>query len=488
LLDTVRIFLQTYHQTRLPRRPPSDVLAIQQSRLRRLLRHVQEHSPFYQRRLRAIDIRRCRLRDLPPLTKTEMMANFDALVTDGRIRLDDLERFMAQPNSQGRAFLNRYAVSNTSGTQGQPAVIVQERLDMLRPFTAQAARGHVYPTGAPLRYLLGRLLHPARMALVTQQPGYYPSGAAFTALAYANLVQLRQLSVFDAIADTVARLNEFQPNFLTGYTSILETLAREQREGRLRLRQSGCLAQITNISEHMPPTARAQIEGAFGVHVADQYAMGECMALSYGCPRYPGAHLNADLACLEVVDDDYRPVPDGQAGSRVLVTNLYNRVQPLIRYEVGDVVTMSATPCPCGSSLPLIQSVAGRAKERFWLLVNGAYREIPYYIFLAALHHCLDIAEHQVLQTGPNHFVVRVVPQPGKNVSVARIYTTIADAVAAEDLSRFVEVEVQVVEDIPLDPVTGKRTRVRNLMGLPQAGLRTETRPAPATSLDHAQD
>jgi phenylacetate-CoA ligase len=481
VLDTLRILMQIYRLTDLPRRRPEDILALQQTRLRRLLRYAQEHSPFYRQRFRGIDLRHCRLGDLPPLSKADLMANFDALVTDRRVRLADVERFLADPGSLGRAYLNRYAVCHTSGSQGQPAVIVQERLDMLRPFAAQVARSHLHLRGWEWTHLCRRLRRPARMAVVTQRPGFYPSGAVFTALAAARLpfLRLAHLSVFDPIADTVARLNGFGPNFLTGYTSVLEALAREQRQGHLRLRQGGCLEQVTNISEPLPPAARTLIEEAFGVRVADHYAMGECLALTSGCPLYPGAHLNADLACLEVVDDRYRPVPDGVPGSKVLVTNLYNRVQPLIRYQVGDVVTMSPSPCPCGSNLPLIQSIAGRTKERFWLAVNGAYRELPYYVFLAALHHCLEMAEHQVLQTGPNRFVLRVVPLPGKTVPVERLRKLVYDSVEAEGLSGLIDLDVLVVEDLLPDPSSGKKERVRNLIGPPPGDLRMEGTSSP---------
>ena len=50
-----------------------------------------------------------------------------------------------------------------------------------------------------------------------------------------------------------------------------------------RLREAGCLEQVTNISEPLPPLARAAIYRAFGVRVADDYAMAECMALTSGC-------------------------------------------------------------------------------------------------------------------------------------------------------------------------------------------------------------
>jgi phenylacetate-coenzyme A ligase PaaK-like adenylate-forming protein len=444
-------------------------LALQESRLNQLLSYVADRSPFYHEHFRGIDLQRCRLSDLPPLSKAEAMDRFDALVTDRRITRAGVEDFLNEPTNQGQLYLGRYAVCHTSGSQGQPALVVQDCEDLLLAFAVQIARGQLRH---PLSLACRRFWKPARMAVVTQRPGFYPSGSMFSYLEAARLPFLRlpRLSVFDEAPDLVARLNDFQPNYLIGYTSSLEILAREERVGRLRLRQARCLEQITNISEPLPATSRSDIEEAFGTHIADHYALAECMALTSGCPVAAGSHVNADLACLEVVDDDYHLVPDGVAGSKVLITNLYNWTQPLIRYEVGDVVTLDPTPCPCGSSMPHIQSIAGRTKEKLWIEVEGEYRELSYYVFLAALHHCLELAEHQVVQTGRNCFVIRVAPQPGKVVSPQRVKQLIYQSVTAEGLAGILEVKVEVVADIRPDSRTGKRTRVLSLVGPPVDG------------------
>ena len=471
MLDTIRFAVRMRRLMTLPRGGAEAVRARQERRWRALLRHAAAHSPFYRERLRGLDLARCRPGDLPPLTKAEMMANFDRIVTDPRVTRGGVERFIADPCNLRRHFLGRYAVCHTSGSQGQPALVVQEGPDILLGIQTQIARGQIVPDVPYLWFVLDRLARPGRLAVVTQSPGFYPSGAVFTHLAAASLPFLRllHLSVFSPVEDTVARLNEFQPEFVTGYTSSLEVLAREQEAGRLKLR-SGHLKGLTNTSEPLTPAARAAIERAFGVRVSDWYLMAECLALTTGCPHGNGAHVNADLAVLEVVDDDYRPVPDGRPGSKVLVTNLYNLVQPLIRYEVGDVVTLSDSPCPCGSPLPSVQAVGGRTKERFWIEAGGGRREIPYYLFLAGLHHCTDLAEHQVLQTGRNRFVVRVAPQAGKAVSAGRVGELVRQSVAVEGLADLLRVDVEVVAELPRDPKSGKMVRARNLVGPPRSG------------------
>ncbi len=442
------------------------VQAVQEQKFRRLIKHAAEKSPFYARKFAGIDLASCALTDLPILSKREMMENFDDVVTDRSLRRGEIQQFLDEPSNLGRFYHGKYGIAHTSGSQGRPALIVQDKASLGLTFAMQVVRGSS-GNKKRLRHL-AHIFSPARMAVVTQRPGFYPSGFSFSYIpaALKPFFKVKWLSVFDPIATTVKALNEFQPNFITGYTSSLQTLAREQSAGRLRLRGSGALEQIINISEPLPGVSLAKIEDAFGVPVADQYAMGECLALTSGCPGHSGSHLNADYAILEVVDADYRPVAAGQKGAKVLVTNLYNLVQPFIRYEIDDVVTMSATPCSCGSCLPLIRSIEGRSKDKLWVEIAGKYRELPYYLFLAALHNDLDLAEHQVVQTGRNRFTVRVVPQAGKVLSKARIRRLVQKSVDIEGMSDIVRFDVELADHIDRGP-SGKAERVRNLVGPP---------------------
>jgi phenylacetate-CoA ligase len=448
---------------------PQKIARLQERRWRRLLKYACSHSAYYRERFRGIDLTRCRPTDLPTLTKAEMMAHFDEIVTDRRISRADVERFISDPANLTRHYLGKYAVCHTSGSQGQPAIVVQARRKLFLGIEAQLARGGDLHSLAG--WYLKRIHQPVRFAVITQKPGFYPTGALFSHLSqmHVRILEFLHLSVFDRVEELVERLNEFQPEFIASYASSLATLAREEIEGRLRLCPKAELRHLINMSEPLPEEMRVLVERAFGIHVANLYSMAECMALTVGCDREGGSHLNSDLAMLEVVDADDRPVPEGTQGAKVLMTNLYNRIQPLIRYEIGDRVTISPSACPCGSPFPLIAPVMSRSDDRFWIEQNGSYREIPYFLFLAALHHCTDMAEHQVLQTARNQFVVRVAPQPGKILSRERLDRYIGESVAAEGLDGILKWTVDIVPEIGPNAHTGKMHRVVSLVGAPSA-------------------
>ena len=157
-------------------------------------------------------------------------------------------------------------------------------------------------------------------------------------------------------AEIVRRLNAAQPPALLAYAAKLAELAREQRAGRLRLN----LRSVTSNSEMLSPAERTAIGEAFGVPVIDLFVSTEGL-VGRSEPGSSVFTFASDTCLAECVDDDGRPVPDGVASAKVLVTNLHNLTQPLIRYELTDRFTPAANPA--GGFLRA--SVDGRADDLF---------------------------------------------------------------------------------------------------------------------------
>jgi phenylacetate-coenzyme A ligase PaaK-like adenylate-forming protein len=118
-------------------------------------------------------------------------------------------------------------------------------------------------------------------------------------------------------------------------------------------------------------------------------------------------HLNDDWLVLEPVDERLRPVPVGETSHSVLLTNLANHVQPLLRYRLGDSVRCVAEPCPCGSRFPVIE-VQGRADHA--LVLHDA-RDRPVTLLPLALMTVIEegahVAQFQLLCTGPDALELR---------------------------------------------------------------------------------
>ena len=201
--------------------------------------------------------------------------------------------------------------------------------------------------------------------------------------------------------------------------------------------------------------------------VLDNYACGECLFLSNGCPTDPGAHVNADWALLEVVDEAGRPVHAGQPGQKVLLTNLANAVQPFIRYEVGDRIVMATSPCRCGSRLPRIARVEGRAADYFWVRSGAGYRPLLTYPFQHAFEYCREVREWQAVQEGRNRVLVRLELLPGTTLDRERARRKLDDRLETVGLRGEVEVALEVVPRLDWDPRTGKFRRLVSRVGPP---------------------
>ena len=120
-------------------------------------------------------------------------------------------------------------------------------------------------------------------------------------------------------------------------------------------------------------------------------------------------HVFEDSLVLEVVDDDGEPVPPGEPGSKVLLTNLVNRAQPLIRYELSDAVVLEDGPDPSGRPYLRVARVDGRSSDvlRFPAPGGGEVAVHPYRL-RAPFSAMLDVRQYQIVRL-PDGLVVRVV-------------------------------------------------------------------------------
>jgi len=376
---------------------PADALA--RDRLDDLVAFASRNSPFYARRYAKLGPRPA-LADLPPVTRAELMAHFDEWSTDRAVTRERVERFLGDPRSIGAEFLGRYSVWKSSGTSGDPGIFVQDEhaLGVYEALVAAQVEPRVLlAAGARVAAAGGR----AALVVATGQP--YASIASWRHIERAWPANaMRSFSVLEPIARLRAELQEFRPALLAGYPSTLRLLAAEQAEGRLAI--SPGLAWSGG--EHLAPRHQAAIERAFGCPVINEYGASECLSIACSCTE-GWLHVNADWVILEPVDARLAAVPPGEESHSVLVTNLANRVQPIIRYLLDDRVTVRGEPCPCGNPMPAIR-VEGRTSEL--LRVRGARGFVR--LSPLALETVVDEAagaqRFQVACRNPAHLSVRL--------------------------------------------------------------------------------
>jgi phenylacetate-coenzyme A ligase PaaK-like adenylate-forming protein len=202
-----------------------------------------------------------------------------------------------------------------------------------------------------------------------------------------RLLPALRLDAGDSLETIVRRLNDWQPEVLAIYPSVLKQLADEQIAGRLRIR----LQRVATSAEVLPDDTRRRVHEAWGLTVFDTYGATEYAPIAAEC-AYGRKHLFEDGAVIEIVDERGSPVPAGACGDRVLITPLDRRTQPLIRYEISDMVRPLDEACPCGRPFRLIESIEGRVEDVLYFSSRDGRRE-P-----VAAHPNLF---HEILETVP---------------------------------------------------------------------------------------
>jgi phenylacetate-CoA ligase len=378
---------------------------LQRERLVALVDYARRHSPYYRALYQSLPAN-FTLADLPPVNKRDLMAHWDEWVTDRNMTFAQVNAFMQNLDNVGRKLAGKYLVFSTSGSTGDPLVMLCDRTVNNVMGAMSISRGF-----ARSDMLKSFILRGSKTIGVFATGGFYLSNGS----ARARLLQMpwkkKQMAITSAllpVPEIVSQLNAFQPVMLGGYPTTLELLIDEQKSGRLHIKP---LIVMTG-GEYLSDDLRERLSEAFGCFVQTTYSCteggtvaGECVAKHF--------HVNEDWIILEPVDREGRPVPDGVQSDKLLLTNLFNYTQPFIRYEVTDRVVMHHELCACGNPMPWL-TLEGRTDDVVTFMRDGApvrIAPIPLYATLKEVH-CLR--RFQLLVYPGSRIVVRLTPAEGE--------------------------------------------------------------------------
>ena len=215
---------------------PEDTVLRQRVRLHRLIEYARSRSPFYRERYAALPRRVRELPELPPVSKSELMADFDGWATDPAVSRKTAEAFIADPARIGRLYLDRYVAFSTSGTTGTPAVILQDSgaMSVYQALLLARRLPTLIAAGAFRPFLRNR----ARTATIITTGGHFASSVveALVRMRHPGLADRnRTFSLRTPLPELVRALNEFRPAIVGSYPTVLAVLAGEQAAGRLRI-------------------------------------------------------------------------------------------------------------------------------------------------------------------------------------------------------------------------------------------------------------
>ncbi|MGE5421845.1 MAG: phenylacetate--CoA ligase family protein [Ignavibacteriales bacterium] len=203
--------------------------------------------------------------------------------------------------------------------------------------------------------------------------------------------------------DYGALLNTYQPDYLYGYASSLTAFAEllEHKGIKIKTHLKGVVSTAEMLHDHQ----REILHRVFKAPVINEYGAKDGGIIAYQCPAGQ-MHLSTDNLVIEIIEESSgRRVEPGETGL-VVITDLYNRAMPRLRYVVGDLARLSSAPCSCGLGLPVLEAIEGREADTFMgqngQLVYGGY-------WNCMIRDMKGIKQFQLIQHDPDHVTLRIV-------------------------------------------------------------------------------
>jgi putative adenylate-forming enzyme len=413
---------------------------IQEYQLRKaqnVVRYAVRFSPFFEKHYCGMDL--ADVWKLPTVNKKIMMSNLGEYNTLGLSR-EEIINFCLQVE-RTRDFARRYRglniglSSGTSGNKGVEITTPREESYMRMMFFA--------------RFPFPRAKLNLAFILRVSTP-------AFNINILGN--RLTYISQLSTLEEMRGKLQAIDPNVISAPASILRILAREKTQGRLDTSP----LQLISYAEVLYPEDRAYLSDVFGCPVYEIYKATEG-GIAQSC-GFGSLHINEDLIAVQLLDADGSITPPGSAAERMIVTDLHKTSQPILRYELNDVITIDPDGCDCGSSFRVIVSIQGRADDIFWAQSSeGRQWQFisPDYIQRAIIASSEHIEEYQAIQASPDNVLVRLQMESSADQGI----------VAQEVRDRIERVfqeyrcdapRVDIAFGVPeLNPQSGKLIRIR---------------------------
>jgi len=249
--------------------------------------------------------------------------------------------------------------------------------------------------------------------------------------------------------EQLAELLRIKPQIVNAYGSVLYSLAKIVTEDEVKQLN---FKFLWSNSEALIKENKKFVESKFNCKVYDDYSCLEFLGIGFEC-RLQGYHVVSDNVIIEVVDDNDNPVKQGDTG-RFIITALNNKIMPYIRYDIGDIGSISPEPCKCGRGFPIFKNFIGRIND-FIVLPNGNLLE-PMQIFVKLWKVIPEAIDFQVIQKDINELTIKVIPVK-KNIEdyiKMKIKDTLAKAIPDN-----MDLNIKIVNDIPRT-ATGKHKAI----------------------------
>jgi phenylacetate-CoA ligase len=385
---------------------PETLRRLQEKRIKFLVNFAYKNSPIYHQKLRDAgitpqDITRLEdIQKIPLIAKEEIRAVFPQGIVTPRV---------GQEN---------YTVKTTSGTSGSVFTVLYNR-EAEAHFRAISYRDHLAQGLRPWHRFFVLYHDPAQLNSSSKNPFQRVRGVSGV-LPEEELVELAR---------------GFQPDFMGGHPSAYVAMARVVKNKEIKDLNPQTILLGGEVAY---PSYRTYIEKVFKCRTLNRYGAYETYSVAWECQNH-NMHINADSVLVEFLKEG-EPVAPGERGE-IVVTNLWNKAMPLIRYRMGDIGIPSEESCECGRTLPLMKDLEGRADD-FIVLPSG--RAVPPTRLIPPFFLTPHVDQFKMIQDTPSDIKIHIVPRGTLSEEEERaLLNQIRDV-----LQEPVNIEIERVEEI----------------------------------------
>lgn len=196
--------------------------------------------------------------------------------------------------------------------------------------------------------------------------------------------------------------------YINGYTSSIVLFAKFLQSKNIILKDICPTLKVCMVtSEMLFDDDKTLLETQFGIPIVNEYGASELDLIAFQNPNGEW-QVNSETLFVEILDENNQPVPNGQEG-RIVITSLYNKAHPFIRYDIGDIGVLDEKSTP---KKPLLKRLIGRTND-IAILPSG--KKSPgltfYYVTKSIIKDDGNVKEFIIRQTKIDTFEIDYVSE-----------------------------------------------------------------------------
>ncbi|MDQ6815280.1 MAG: hypothetical protein M3040_16215 [Bacteroidota bacterium] len=316
-------------------------ITYQQRELQKLVLHAYNHVPYYRSSFERESIAATQLQNID----AGYLQHLPVLTKDDLRKFGTTTLLSVNKEKEGSFF-------SSSGSTGTPVEILYSHAMHQRWFAIFEARIRNWAGVSSFipRGMIGgrRIVADANNTAPFYRYNYFEKQAYFSAY---HISSSNAWNYLEGIKD-------HKVDYMTGYAMSNFFLARFFKENNFNAPE---LKAVLPSSEKLSVEMRQMFKDVYNCKTFDSWGSVEACGMVSEC-EHGSLHINPDAGIIEILDDELKPVIDGEAGD-VYCTGLLNVDQPLIRYKIGDRMIRSSDVCSCGRNMPVIKEIVGRTED-----------------------------------------------------------------------------------------------------------------------------